>query len=196
MAKSRLPDIPADGLILSITLSRIPLAILFAVLLLHSEGTLDHQTGVLFACGAILGLIEVSDLLDGLLARVWSRASEWGAILDPYSDSLSRLIVFWSLARAELALGGVPLVMAIRDVTVAYARIILIRQRASVSARLSGKVKAVVQGAAGLLLLFGPLYWPLVGSWPMTALSWLVALVTGLSAIEYVLAAVQSTRRS
>lgn len=196
MADPRRQDFRADALTLTITLSRIPLAFLFAGLLLTRNGPLAAHGGVLIACGAVLGLIEMSDLLDGLLARFLKRASEWGAILDPYADSISRVVVFWALARADLALWVTPLVMALRDITVAYSRIVLMRRGASVSARLSGKVKAVVQGGGGLLLLFGPLYGPVAGEWAMPALSWLVIVVTGLSAIEYVAAAARVRARS
>ncbi len=196
MAESGRQGSRSDVLIFTITLSRIPLAFLFAGLLPAPGGPPLADAGVLIACGVVLGLIEMSDLLDGLLARFLKRASEWGAILDPYADSVSRVVVFWALARADLALWVTPLVMALRDITVAYSRIVLMRRGGSVSARLSGKVKAVVQGGGGLLLLFGPAYWPHAGSWPMAVLSWLVVVVTGLSAIEYVAAAARIRARS
>lgn len=204
MAEPRRQHGGSDALILSITLSRIPLAFLFAGLLLTREGLIAGQGGwadqtdrwVLIACGVVLGLIEMSDLLDGLLARFLKRASEWGAILDPYADSISRVVVFWALARADLALWVTPLVMALRDITVAYSRIALMRRGGSVSARLSGKAKAVVQGGGGLLLLFGPVVWPHTESWPKAAVSWIVIVVTALSAIEYVAAAARVAHRS
>ncbi len=196
MAEPRRQDSRAHALTLTITVSRIPLAFLFAGLLLTWGGPPAAHARVLIACGAVLGLIEVSDLVDGLLARHLKQASEWGAILDPYADSVSRVVVFWALARADLALWVAPLVMALRDITVAYSRIVLMRRGGAVSARLSGKVKAVVQGSVGLLLLFGPLYRPIAGDWAMPALSWLVIVVTGLSAIEYVVAAARVRERS
>ncbi len=193
MAEAERHDSRTHVLIVAITLSRIPLAFLFAGLLL-ARNSQPVQGGPLIACGAILGLIEASDLADGLLARFFNRASEWGAILDPYADSVSRLVVFWTLARADLALWFTPLVMAVRDITVAYARIVLMRRGGSVSARLSGKAKAVVQGGGALLLLFGPTYWPHTGSWPVATLSWLVAVVTAFSLVEYVTAAIRSPK--
>ncbi len=184
-----------DFLTLGITLSRIPLAVLFAALLLGGE---DWHSGAgalrFLACTAVLGLVEASDLLDGLVARSFNRASEWGAILDPYADSISRLLVFWSLAAADLALLATPLVMALRDITVAYARIVMMRRGRSVTARRSGKVKAVVQGGGAFLLLLGPRL--VEGPWLMPAVSWLVILVTAVSAFEYVLAAARTSEGS
>jgi CDP-diacylglycerol--glycerol-3-phosphate 3-phosphatidyltransferase len=134
----------------------------------------------------LLAISEVTDALDGFFARRLGVVSETGAMLDPYADSVSRLIVYWSLAGAGSALAFVPLVMAVRDVTVAYARITWVRQGKSVSARLSGKVKAVVQGVAAFALLWGPLYVKATGVWITVALSWLVIAVTVYSAVDYV----------
>jgi CDP-diacylglycerol--glycerol-3-phosphate 3-phosphatidyltransferase len=140
---------------------------------------------MLLACSIILAISEVTDALDGFLARRLGVVSETGAMLDPYSDSISRLIVYWSLAWAGLALAIVPLVMAVRDVTVAYARITWVRKGKSVSARWSGKVKAVVQGVAAFALLWAPVYDDWTGEWVSTAVSWLVIAVTVYSAADY-----------
>ncbi len=165
-----------------VTLVRIPLAVIFAaVLLTRSELTL----GVLVACSVLLAISEVTDFLDGFLARRLGVVSETGAMLDPYSDSASRLIVYWTLASAGLALAVVPLVMALRDVTVAYCRITWVRQGKSVSAKWSGKIKAVVQGFAAFALLWSPAYRATTGAWAVTAISWLVIAVTVYSALDY-----------
>jgi CDP-diacylglycerol---glycerol-3-phosphate 3-phosphatidyltransferase len=169
-------------LVQGLTLSRIPLAIAFAAVL---AGFRSPGLGVILACSVILAISEVTDALDGLLARRWGVVSETGAMLDPYSDSVSRLIVYWSLAWAGLALAFLPLVMAVRDVTVAYCRITWVRQGRSVSAKWSGKVKAVVQGVAAFVLLWSPLYVAATGAWIVTAVSGVVIAVTVYSAIDY-----------
>ena len=166
----------------AVTLARIPLAIALAVLL-HTSGKPD--IAVLVAGSVLLGISEITDFLDGLLARRLGVVSETGAMLDPYSDSVSRLIVYWSLAMAGLALAVVPLVMAIRDVTVAYVRITWVRQGKSVSAKWSGKIKAVVQGVCAFALLWSPVYPDPARGWTIAALSWLVMVVTVYSAIDY-----------
>jgi CDP-diacylglycerol--glycerol-3-phosphate 3-phosphatidyltransferase len=165
-----------------VTLVRIPLAVIFAVVLLTQ---IKLTLGVLAACSVLLAISEVTDFLDGFLARRLGVVSETGAMLDPYSDSVSRLIVYWTLASAGLALAVVPLVMALRDVTVAYCRITWVRQGKSVSAKWSGKIKAVVQGFAAFALLWSPAYRAITGPWTVTALSWLVIAVTVYSALDY-----------
>ncbi len=172
----------------SITLLRIPLSIIFAVILL----TLDHgQTRFLISL-IILLLIEATDLLDGPIARHFNLSSEYGAALDPYADSISRLIVYFSMALSGLVLLLLPLCMALRDITVAYSRIILAKKGLSVSAKKSGKIKASFQAIGGIAALFGPYYWAAVGKWSFYFLSWILIAVTLLSAVEYVLSAVKS----
>jgi CDP-diacylglycerol--glycerol-3-phosphate 3-phosphatidyltransferase len=172
-------------LVLAITFSRIPLAVLFAaVQILLAPDLLRVGLGL----GLIL-LMEASDLLDGILARKYAVTSELGAMSDPYSDSTSRLIVFWAFACEGSALAFVPLVMALRDVTVAYSRILLTRYGRSVRANCSGKTKAAVQASAAIGLVLSPLVLEYTGAWPRIALSWIVAVVTAASAVQYVAAA-------
>lgn len=177
-------------LVQTLTLLRLPLAAAFAGVLLSSH--LSHSA--LIVSTVLLGLLELTDLFDGILARKIGVVSEWGAMLDPYSDSISRLTVYWALAYRGLALALVPLVMACRDVTVAYCRIILTRRGRSVSAKLSGKIKAQVQAIGSIFILLGPFYWAHVGRWTIPALSWFVVAVTLASAIEYVAAAVSASK--
>ncbi len=183
-------------LVQSLTAVRVPLAIAFAVVLLSSTA---DSTRVL-VCLTLLVLQEVSDALDGALARRLGLVSRWGQMFDPFADSVSRLIVYWALAGAGLALAVVPLVMALRDITVAYSRLVAADHGGSVSARLSGKIKACVQGIAALYLTASPL--PAVSGlvpWNSVSpaiVSWIVILVTAGSAVEYVYSAITAATSS
>ncbi len=174
-----------------LTAVRIPLAIAFAILLPAS----GEDPSLLAMCFVLLLLQEVSDALDGALARRLGVVSRWGQMFDPYADSVSRLIVYWALAQAGLALAIVPLVMALRDVTVAYSRLVAADHGGSVSARFSGKIKAWVQGLGAMLLTTAPLYPAWVTVPPPSTISWIVILVTAASAVDYVLAALRGRRR-
>ncbi len=166
-------------LVQTLTAARVPLAIAFAIALPYSTAHPARTLG----CLALLLAQELSDLLDGALARRLGVVSRWGQMFDPFADSVSRLIVYWALARAGLTLAVLPLVMALRDVTVAYSRLAAADHGGSVSARLSGKIKAVVQGLGAMFLVSAPLW---AGGVPATAVSWVVLLVTAGSAVEYV----------
>ena len=179
-------------IIQSITLARIPLAVCFAIILLTGK---DSQLKLALSL-IILLLIEGTDAFDGIIARRLGLASEYGATLDPFADSISRLIVYSSMAAHNLVLLLVPLCMAVRDITVAYARIILAKKKLTVSARRSGKIKAVFQAIGAFLALFGPYYWEYTGNWSFYLLSWIIIVITLLSSIEYVNAAIQALRKS
>jgi len=169
-----------------LTVSRGPLAVSFAVLFLTAGPGWTRIVLGLF----LLAAMELTDLLDGFVARRFGVVTEWGAALDPYMDSFSRLIVYWTLACVGLTLPLVPLVMALRDVTVAYCRIFLARAGHTVAANWSGKIKAVVQGVTAMVIVGEPVYRPLLGSWLTSLGAWVVIVVTLASAVEYVKQAV------
>ncbi|PIE01884.1 MAG: hypothetical protein CSA81_09625 [Acidobacteria bacterium] len=179
-------------LVFAITAIRIPLAILFSLMVFNLEQT--------WKCVAIetllLALIELSDFLDGFLARKWGVVTELGALFDPFADSTSRLVLFGGLAFAGLAVAIVPLIMALRDITVAYSRIAMAAKDISVSAKLSGKIKAVVQGVASFILVLGPHLLFFYDDFHIKSIvSWLVILVTAFSAIEYVMGGTRALRQ-
>ncbi len=183
-----------EMLVRVVTLVRIPVALVFAVFLVvfydqHAENLMEN-TNLLLAAWGMIAIIEGTDILDGFLARQLDSVTEFGAMLDPFADSVSRVTVFWSLAHVGLAMPAVPLVLAIRDVTVAYCRIRLVQENRSVAANLSGKTKAVVQGFGAAGLVLAPLYahWTGLGC-EMELLSWTVMIATAASAVQYVVAA-------
>ena len=178
-------------LLQSMTLIRIPVAILFLVVLRYGKET----TLTLVLNFVLLLIIEFSDLFDGKIARRFELVSESGATLDPFADSVSRLIVYWALGTKGLVILFVPLVMALRDITVAYSRIVLAQNNRTVSAKKSGKLKASVQAVGAFLALLGPYYWEYTGRWVFYALSWIIIALTFLSSIEYVKDALSSPKR-
>ncbi len=196
MTDSKKPsNLAQDGrfwLVQAVTLARLPLAAGFAALLLYVK----HTDGVLAGALVLLLLCELTDLLDGILARRIGVRSEWGALLDPYSDSVSRMIIYWGLACSGLAMAIVPLAMAVRDITVAYSRIVLTRYGHSVAANWSGKIKAGVQAVGAWLLVLGPIYWKWTGEWPRTAISLIVFVATLASAVQYVKSAYSAAKFS
>jgi CDP-diacylglycerol--glycerol-3-phosphate 3-phosphatidyltransferase len=177
-------------LVQSITLARIPLGVAIAAIL----AAFEPGRRVALACAALLLAMELTDLLDGFLARRLGVVSEWGALLDPYADSVSRVVVFWALARANLAMAAVPLVMACRDVTVANCRVVWTRLGASCSARWSGKAKAVTQGVGAFVLILRPFLETRAGAEAARAASWCILVATVGSGLDYALRTVALVR--
>ncbi len=178
-------------LVQSMTLIRIPISILFLIVWIYWKNV-DLKMAF---CLILLAIIEFTDAFDGKIARRYGLTSEYGATLDPFADSISRLIVYWALALTGNVIFLVPLVMAVRDITVAYSRIVLAQNNQTVSAKLSGKIKASVQAAGSFFALLGPLYWDHIGKWSFYALSWLIIVATFLSAVEYVKDALINLRK-
>lgn len=98
----------------------------------------------------LFALIEVSDLLDGHIARARGQESELGKVLDPMADSLARLTYFVCFAGAGIMPLWMLLVLVYRDVGVAYIRVIASKSKGMMGARASGKVKAWVYAVAGI----------------------------------------------
>jgi len=124
------------------TLYRIALSPLFVVFFL-AEGV--------WARVAVLALalsFEVSDVLDGYLARKLYGPSDFGALFDPFADSVCRFTIFLCFMEGRFAHLWMVALIFFRDATVSFLRVLAAKRGIVLSARLSGKLKAVVQGIA------------------------------------------------
>jgi CDP-diacylglycerol--glycerol-3-phosphate 3-phosphatidyltransferase len=129
-----------------LTLARLVLApVYFLLYQLAGRGSVLPVAGTCIS----FALIEVSDILDGHLARKLGQESEAGKVLDPLADSLSRLTYFICFAASGIMPLWVLLLLVYRDIGVAYIRVLYSRDRIMLPARISGKIKAWVYGFAG-----------------------------------------------
>lgn len=149
---------------------------------------LDSALG-LWSALIVMGVAEITDLLDGHLARKYNVTSRFGKIIDPLADSLYRAIVFLAFLDA----GWMPLWMVAiiisRDILVSYLRIFAQQNGITMAARMSGKVKAVAQGVAqmatiAIMALFGPAIAGGIAD-VIYALLLCATAVTAWSAIDY-----------
>lgn len=102
----------------------------------------------------LLGVCELTDVFDGILARSMHEVSEVGKLLDPLCDSLVRFSVFLSLSQLGIIPDWSVYVFFYRDLSVAYLRIMAMSKGVVFGARLSGKVKAIVQGVGIFMVVF------------------------------------------
>jgi CDP-diacylglycerol---glycerol-3-phosphate 3-phosphatidyltransferase len=133
-----------------LTLGRLVLAPVFFVLFQFAG---SGSAVLVVLVWAVFVLIEVSDILDGHLARALKQESEIGKILDPFADSVSRLTYFICFTGAGILPLWILLVLVYRDLGVSYVRVLVSRSKVMLGARLSGKLKAwvyAVSGVAGL----------------------------------------------
>lgn len=133
---------------------RIAIGPLFLLVYLHPLWfglTLVAQP---YALLVLMGIVELSDLLDGYLARRLNQVSNLGKLLDPMADSISRLSVFFSFTQGVVAL---PLLLVFaffyRDALVSTLRTVCALRGFALAARKSGKLKAVIQGVVAFAIL-------------------------------------------
>jgi len=179
-----------QGLVIFVTASRVPLAAAAAAIVAFASA---RSPGA-WAALALLLAVEATDALDGVLARHFGVAGRFGELFDPYCDSVARLVTYFGLASAGLCPWWLVLVMALRDVSVAYIRIMCAVAGRAAAARLSGKLKAIVQGAGAIALAASLAIAPAAET-PLpvlrSAVAWAVAAVTVWSLADYFAAAVR-----
>ncbi|PCJ17427.1 MAG: CDP-diacylglycerol--glycerol-3-phosphate 3-phosphatidyltransferase [Candidatus Cloacimonadota bacterium] len=134
-----------------ITVFRIFLAPLFVFCFIQSNGT---KPIYLWATLIIAIFSEISDALDGIVARKYNLESDIGKVLDPLADSLARMSAFLSFLVLGYANIWMILIFFYRDSMVATLRIIAASKKIILGARTSGKIKAVVQAISifGILI--------------------------------------------
>lgn len=163
----------------ALSVSRIPLAFLFIIFFDKT-----NQSTVLAGL-VVLIIFEITDILDGYIARRLGIESDQGALIDSLSDSVGRVIVYASLSGQGLILPFVPIAMALRDIVVSYCRTAAMLNGRYIQALLLGKIKGVVQGGVsiGVLALY-------LNSMHTTGLidflSYFVIVVTVLSVYPYI----------
>ncbi|MBI5058549.1 CDP-alcohol phosphatidyltransferase family protein [candidate division KSB1 bacterium] len=97
----------------------------------------------------IMGIALLSDMLDGLIARVFRQESEWGRVLDPLADKiwLDSLALFLALPWRENPLPWAFLALMIaRDGVIVVGAFYIYRQTAEVvKSNMFGKVAMVAE---------------------------------------------------
>ncbi|OBH09746.1 CDP-diacylglycerol--glycerol-3-phosphate 3-phosphatidyltransferase [Mycobacterium sp. E3247] len=173
----------------TLTLLRLVLVPVFLLALFAKDG---HEIAFRVVAFVIFTLAVITDRLDGLLARNYGMATEFGAFVDPIAD---KTLIGSALIGLSM-LGDLPwwvtVVILAREVGVTVLRLAVIR-RGVIPASWGGKIKTVVQSVAiGLFIL--PVSGPFrVAAAVVMAAAILLTIVTG---IDYVVSTVREVRRS
>jgi len=184
-----------------LTLSRIALAPVFVWAFLEGHVT-DRALWARWTALAVALSFELTDAFDGWVARRRNEVSDFGKILDPVADSISRFTVFLCFLTAGYADVWSVAIIFWRDSVVSMLRVLSAGQGVVLAARTTGKAKAVVQ-AVGILAI---LVFALVPEFPpggvagnylwqvppgkhhldvARAIMWGVSVVTALSLVDY-----------
>jgi CDP-diacylglycerol--glycerol-3-phosphate 3-phosphatidyltransferase len=139
---------------LALTFFRILMSPVFVALYLFADRLSISGALLPYLLLTIVALCELTDIFDGFFARRRNQVTSLGKVLDPMADSFFRLSVFFALTQGDLELPlMIVLVFFWRDSLVNTLRSLCALQGIPLAARLSGKIKAVVQAIATIFIL-------------------------------------------
>lgn len=161
-----------------ITAGRLPLAPAAVGFLV-----MDQPWSIAVAAGIAL-VLEITDIMDGYIARKYGVVTDFGKLFDPFSDAACRFTLFLGLYAVGVADLWMILVIFYRDASVSFFRSIAANRQVVIAARKSGKIKAIVQGV-GTQIAFLALA---VAAWypEVRDVAWLtMLLITGVTAWSF-----------
>lgn len=139
---------------LLLTISRLFIAPLFFVFYLKYAVLGIPFVVVPFILFGLLLYSELTDFLDGFLARRYNLVSELGKLLDPMADSITRISILFILTQGIV---GVPiywvLLILYRDLIISTLRTLCALKGLTLAARMSGKLKAAIQGVVTFVIV-------------------------------------------
>jgi CDP-diacylglycerol---glycerol-3-phosphate 3-phosphatidyltransferase len=175
-----------------LTLLRLVLVPIFLLALFAGGG---HEIAARIVAFVVFAVACITDRLDGLLARNYGMATEFGAFVDPIAD---KMLIGSALVGLSM-LGDLPwwvtVLILVREIGVTLLRLAVIR-RGVIPASWGGKLKTFVQAVAiGLFVL--PLN-ALSGSFVVAASVVMAAAIvlTVVTGIDYVASTVKEIRRT
>ena len=120
------------------------------------------SSAVRFAVLALFILGEISDFLDGIVARRKNQVSDFGKLIDPMADAIFHLTLFLIFLTLGLVPGWMVIVLVWREVAVSSLRLMASTdQQLVIAAARPGKIKANVQALVTLLVMVSFLAAPL-----------------------------------
>ncbi len=159
-----------------ITLVRIILTPLFIIFLIQ---------GYYRKALAVFLLAGLSDLADGLIARVWHQKSRLGSYLDPLADKILMAASFVTLSIYREIPSWLTVVVLSRDVALAMGVVIFRLADIPLVVRpsLAGKWTTTFQVTTVFLVLVTKL-WP-IPPLVLVAFFWVTGILTTVSGIDY-----------
>jgi len=183
----------------AITIARIPLALVFIVLLLLGGTYGIPEMGLRWAAAILFILAISTDWVDGYLARRHDIVSDFGKLWDPIADKLLTGAGFIGLAVLG-ELGGLGwwfvAIILIREWGITVHRLMVSKEHI-VAAAWMGKLKTAVQAVALSWALL-PLHVLIgMGAWTLVTLVLMIVVLvlTVASGIDYVVAQVRGGRQ-
>jgi CDP-diacylglycerol--glycerol-3-phosphate 3-phosphatidyltransferase len=97
---------------------------------------------------------ELTDLIDGKVARARNEVSEFGKLFDPFADTLVRITYFLCFVVDGILPAFLLAIVLYREFGILFLRTLMMKRGIAMGARSGGKIKAVaymIAGAAALI---------------------------------------------
>jgi CDP-diacylglycerol--glycerol-3-phosphate 3-phosphatidyltransferase len=96
---------------------------------------------------------ELTDMLDGLLARRRGETSDFGRLFDPFADTLTQLSYFLCFVIDGILPAPLYLLVLYREYSILFVRNLMLKKGVAMGARSLGKLKTVTYILAAALAL-------------------------------------------
>ena len=169
----------------------------YCISLLGSETAIVVSAVMMFITYAIA---ELSDLLDGKIARKYNLVTDLGKVMDPFADTLSHLTFFVCFMSRGIMPAWAFIIIMWREFSILFLRMLMMRAGKAMPANIWGKSKTVLYAIASIFSIVYIVAAAFVapGSWNQTyemvlyALFALSAAASLLSFVTYLASVLRS----
>ncbi|MFO7850256.1 MAG: CDP-diacylglycerol--glycerol-3-phosphate 3-phosphatidyltransferase [Spirochaetia bacterium] len=134
-----------------LTVLRVILSPIFFIFYFIPEWSGTAEVFSSIAVVVLFIVIEISDALDGYIARRFNLVSDVGKVIDPFADVLSRMTYFFCFTMYGLMPSWIFLILIYRELGATFLRMLMIRKGIAMAASAWGKLKAVTYATGGIL---------------------------------------------
>jgi len=96
---------------------------------------------------------EITDLIDGKIARSRNEVSDFGKLFDPFADTLVRITYFLCFVVEGILPAFLFAIVLYREFGILFLRTLMMRRGIAMGARSGGKIKAVMYMVTGVVAL-------------------------------------------
>jgi CDP-diacylglycerol--glycerol-3-phosphate 3-phosphatidyltransferase len=98
-------------------------------------------------------IAEITDLVDGKVARSRNEVSDFGKLFDPFADTLVRITYFLCFVVDNILPALLLMIILYREFGILFLRTLMMKRGIAMGARSGGKIKAVAYMIAGVVAL-------------------------------------------
>jgi CDP-diacylglycerol--glycerol-3-phosphate 3-phosphatidyltransferase len=136
-----------------VTALRLVLAPFFFIVFFLPTWLPIGASWTVFGLWALFIVSEITDMLDGRIARSRNEVSEFGKLFDPFSDTLVRITYFLCFVAEGILPVFLFAVVLYREFGILFLRTLMMKRGIAMGARSGGKIKAVMYMIAGAVAL-------------------------------------------